>query len=377
MAGPLEGVRIIEFRGLGPAPFAAMLLSDMGADVVRIDRFAQESASVGPDVLSRNRRSIAIDLKRQEGLALALDLATGADGLIEGFRPGTMERLGLGPDACLERNPRLVYGRMTGWGQTGPYANRAGHDLNYIALTGALAAIGRRGEPPAVPLALVGDFGGGGMLMAFGMTAALYEASRSGRGQVVDAAIIDGVALMMSTFSSRYSRGDWSLQRGSNLVDSGRPFYDVYECADGEYVSVAALEPAFYARLLKILQLDDLDANAQHIPDGWEPLRRRLREVFLTRTRDEWSERLQDPDLCFAPVVSMAEAPNHPHHAARGTYTTVDGLTQGAVAPRLSRTPGAVSRPLARSGQHTDEILRELGIKDEQIQSLRQQAVVG
>jgi alpha-methylacyl-CoA racemase len=259
VSGPLSGLTIVEIRGLGPVPFAGMLLSDMGANVIRVDR--AESVGVpgaAPDVLGRNRRSIAIDLKKAEGVSLALDLVTTADGLLEGFRPGTMERLGLGPDVCMEANPRLVYGRMTGWGQDGPYAARAGHDLNYIALTGALAAIGPQNGPPVIPLALVGDFGGGGMLLAFGMVAALFEASGSGIGQVLDTAIVDAVSLTMTTFFSQHSQGRWSLDRGTNLVDSGRHFYDVYECADGEHISIGALEPAFYANLLRALDIHDI-----------------------------------------------------------------------------------------------------------------------
>lgn len=361
MAGPLAGIRIIEFAGKGPVPLAGMLLGDLGADVIRIDR-AEE---VGDDrieapPLGRNRRSIGLDLKNPAAVEVALELIADADGLLEGFRPGTMERLGLGPDVCMDRNPRLVYGRMTGWGQEGPWAGYAGHDLNYIALTGALHAIGRAGEPPVIPLALVGDFGGGGMYLAFGMLAGILESRVSGRGQVVDAAIVDGVALMQTVFSSRMG-SSWSTERGTNLVDGGRHFYDVYECADGEFISLGSLEPKFYAGLLRTLGLDDLDPAAQHDPAVEDLARKRLRETFLTRRRDEWSAVLEKADICFAPVLTMLEAPEHPHNAARGTFSEVDGLLQGAVGPRYSRTPGSIRGPLTRPGDHTDEILRDLG----------------
>ncbi|TAK69693.1 MAG: CoA transferase [Actinomycetota bacterium] len=370
MPGPLEGLRIVEFRGLGPVPFAGMLLSDMGAEVIRIDR-AEAVGPGQPDVLGRNRRSIALDLKKPEATEVALELVASADGLLEGFRPGAMERLGLGPDVCLERNPRLVYGRMTGWGQTGPYAKSAGHDLNYIALTGALAAIGRKDGPPEIPLAFVGDFGGGGMMLAFGMLAALFESARSGTGQVVDAAIVDGVALLMTTFTSNYSLGRWSLTRGTNLVDSGRHFYDVYRCSDGEYVSVGSIEPVFYARLLAALGLDDIDPADQHDLSQDPAVRERLTELFATKPRDEWVRLLEGADACFAPVLSMAEAPQHPHNAARGTFTEVGGLLQGSVAPRLSRTPGEIVRPPAKAGADSDALLDELGRTPEQIAALR------
>ncbi len=376
MSGPLSGVRIVEFAGKGPVPFAGMLLGDLGADVIRIDR-ADEVGNerVEPPVLGRNRRAIGLDLKDPAALEIAFELVAGADGLLEGFRPGTMERLGLGPDACLARNPRLVYGRMTGWGQDGPYAAYAGHDLNYIALTGALHAIGRQGEAPAIPLALVGDFGGGGMYLAFGILAGIIESRMSGQGQVIDAAIVDGVALLQTVFSSRVD-SSWSLERGTNLVDGGRHFYDVYECSDGEYVSIGSLEPKFYAGLLKVLGLDDLDAAAQHDPTTFDRARARFRETFLTKTRDEWCVILEEADICFAPVLTMTEAAAHPHHVARGTFVDVDGLLQGSVGPRYSRTPGQVRRPVVPAGDDTDEILGELGRDASAIASLRAEGAV-
>ncbi len=376
MSGPLTGVRIVEFAGKGPVPFAGMLLGDLGADVVRIDR-ADEVGNerVEQPVLGRNRRSIGLDLKDPAGVEVALELVADADGLLEGFRPGTMERLGLGPDVCLARNPRLVYGRMTGWGQDGPYATYAGHDLNYIALTGALHAIGRPGEKPVIPLALVGDFGGGGMYLAFGVLAGIIESRASGEGQVIDAAIVDGVALLQTVFSSRVGSG-WSLERGTNLVDGGRHFYDVYECADGEYVSIGSLEPKFYAGLLKVLGFDDLDAAAQHDPATFDRARARFHETFLTKTRDEWCAILEAADICFAPVLTMTEAAAHPHNVARGTFTDVDGLLQGAVGPRFSRTPGEIRRPVVPPGDDTDEILGELGRDASAIASLRAEGAV-
>lgn len=370
--GPLAGVRVVEFRGLGPVPFAGMLLSDLGADVVRVDRTVDVGRdATAPDVLGRNRRSIALDLKSDDGRALALELVKRADILLEGFRPGAMERLGLGPEPCLEWRPELVYGRATGWGQEGPLAESAGHDLNYIALSGALAAIGSAGGSPQIPLALVGDFGGGGMLLAFGVVSALNVARTTGVGQVVDASIVDAVALTMTTFTSKHARGEWSLDRGTNLVDGGRPFYDVYQCRDGGYVSVGSLEPEFYAGLLRALDLTDVDPARQHDPSDWDILRERLRTTFLTRTRDEWVRFLADEDICVAPVLDMAEAPQHPHHAQRGTYVEVDGLLQGAPAPRFSRTPGAIVRPPVRAGEHTAEVLDELGLLVDDIERLR------
>jgi alpha-methylacyl-CoA racemase len=381
VAGPLAGVRVLELAGIGPGPYAAMVLSDMGAEVVRLDRAAQVRASPPErppvDVLNRGRRSVGVDLKSPEGVEAVLRLVASADALIEGFRPGVTERLGLGPDACLERNPRLVYGRMTGWGQDGPYASAAGHDINYIALAGALEGIGRAGGPPTPPLNLVGDFGGGGLLLAFGIACGLFEATRSGQGQVIDAAMIDGAANLMSMFFGFKAMGMWSPERGTNLLDTGAHFYDVYECADGLYVSIGSIEPQFYAELLKRTGLDgDPDLATQMDRSKWPVLKAKLAEVFRSRTRDEWCEEMEGTDVCFAPVLSMDEAPSHPHNVARGTFETRDGVVQPAPAPRFSRTAPALERPPASPGQHTEEVLSDWGFGEDEIAALRSAGAV-
>jgi len=322
--GPLTGIRIVEFAGIGPAPFCGMMLADMGAEVIRINRPGTKEDSF--NVLNRSRTSVEIDLKSAAGVERAMGFIEGADALIEGFRPGVMERLGLGPDACAARNPRLVFGRMTGWGQTGPLADAAGHDINYIALTGALHAIGRAGENPPPPLNLIGDFGGGGMLLAFGVVCGILEARLSGHGQVVDAAMTDGAALLMAMIYGRKSAGQWSNQRESNLLDGGSHFYDTYACADGKWVAVGAIEPQFYSLLLEKLGITVAD-------------RARLKEIFLSKTRADWCALLEGTDACFAPVLDLDEAPKHPHNVARGTFVEVDGVMQPAPAPRFSRTP--------------------------------------
>ena len=381
MPGPLEGVRIIEIAGIGPGPFAAMLLSDMGADVLRIDR-AQAVRGGDPDkppidVLNRGRRSIGIDLKNPDGVQTVLRLVESADALIEGFRPGVAERLGIGPDDCLARNPKLVYGRMTGWGQEGPMAHAAGHDINYIALAGALEALGRAGQPPTPPLNLVGDFGGGGMFLAFGVACALLEVQKSGEGQVVDAAMVDGAATLMAMFHGMTAMGFWNEERGTNLLDTGAHFYDVYETADAKYISVGSIEPQFYAELLRLTGLtDDADFKGQMNRTEWPALKARLAEVFKTKTRDEWCAIMEGTDVCFAPVLSIKEAPAHPHIAARQTFTEVGGITQPAPAPRFSRTPGAIARPSAHPGQHTDEALADWGFSADEIAKLRETAAV-
>ncbi|PIE33361.1 MAG: carnitine dehydratase [Ilumatobacter coccineus] len=370
MSGPLAGTRIIEIAGMGPGPFAAMMLADMGAEVIRIDR-ADQVVSPLPDsphldLLRRGRRSVALDLKHPRGVDAALQLIDRADALIEGFRPGVMERLGLGPEVCRARHPRLIYGRMTGWGQDGPYAPVAGHDINYIALAGALAHIGRAGDAPTPPLNLVGDFGGGGMMLAFGVVCGLLEAQRSGQGQVIDAAMIDGSAVMMTMFWALSQMGlhDPS-RRGVSLLDTGAHFYDVYECSDGEYVSVGAIEPQFYDQLLAKTGLsDDPEFAGQLEPSRWPRLKERLAEVFATKTRDEWCEIMEYSEVCFAPVLKMDEAVEHPHHQARHTFVAPGGVTQPAPAPRFSRTPGSISLPPAHDGQHTREVLTEWGIDD-------------
>lgn len=369
--GPLAGVRIVEFAGIGPGPFAGMLLADAGADVVRVDRVA----GVGPvdastDTLARSRRSVAVDLKHPDGVEVALRLAGAADALIEGFRPGVAERLGIGPAECLARNPRLVYGRMTGWGQEGPWAPLAGHDLTYIALAGALHPVGAADAPPPPPLNYVADFGGGGMLLAFGVVAALLAARESGRGQVVDAAMVDGAAAQTAMFHGLLASGLWRDEREANLLDGAAPFYRCYACADGAFVAVGALEGEFYARLLDGLGLDP-DEWPQHDESRWPEQRSRLADVFATRTRDEWMEILGGTDACVAPVLSLTEAPSHDHHEARGTFVEHAGLVQPAPAPRFSETPSAISRPPAVPGAHTADVLAEVGFDDDAISRLR------
>jgi alpha-methylacyl-CoA racemase len=342
MMGPLKGMKIVELAGIGPGPMCAMLLADMGATVLRIDR--KEPVDLGNprplkyNLLLRNRKSIALDLKQRAAVELALKLVADADGLIEGFRPGVVERLGLGPDVCLARNPSLVYGRMTGWGQSGPLASAAGHDLNYIALTGALHAIGREGEPPTPPLNLLGDYAGGSLYLAMGMLAAVIEARQSGKGQVVDAAIVDGTASLMTSVYGLYAAGLVSVERGTNTSDSGAYFYDVYECADGEWVSVAPIEGRFHAELLRLMGIASEDIGEQRDRKNWERARGVLAKTFRTRNRDEWCKLLEGTDSCFAPVLSMAEAPHHEHFRARDTFVEVDGVVQPAPAPRFSRS---------------------------------------
>ena len=382
--GPLRGIRVIEFAGIGAAPFCAMMLSDLGADVIRIDRPAT-GPPVGGDgmsgmtdgVLGRGRRSVAIDLKNENGLATALELVAGADALVESFRPGVMERLGLGPQVCAERNPRLVYGRLTGWGQEGDYAKAAGHDLNYIALAGALAPLGRRGMPPTPPLNLIGDFGGGGMLLTNGITAALLEAARSGQGQVVDAAMVDGAAYQMTMMYELLGRGFWVEQRESNPNDGGAHFYSVYETSDGEHMAIGAMEPHFYAELLERLGLAEAELPQQWDRDGWPELSARFTELFRTRTRAEWVALLDGTNACATPVLRMSEAPRHPHNVARTAFVTVGGVVQPAPAPRFSRTPSSVARPAALAGEHTDDILGEIGLSAERIAQLRASGAVG
>lgn len=383
--GPLTGFRILEIAGLGPAPFCAMLLSDLGAEVVRVDRPGPPGRGVldvldtDPrlDLLQRGRRSLAVDLKHPRGAGTVLRLVERADALIEGFRPGVAERLGIGPEACLARNPRLVYGRMTGWGQEGPLASAVGHDIDYIALSGALHAIGRAGEKPALPLNLVGDFGGGALYLAVGILSALLETSRSGQGQVVDAAMVDGAASLLTMFHGMSAAGTWFDERGVNLLDGGAPFYDVYETADGKYLAVGALEPRFYAELLRLTGLEGEELPAQADIFRWPELRQRFAEVFKQRTREEWCAILEGTEACVAPVLSLSEAPQHPHMAARRTFVEVDGVTQPAPAPRFSRTPGAIQRPPEPPGASTGEVLADWGFSSEEIEGLRAERVVG
>jgi alpha-methylacyl-CoA racemase len=377
MAGPLSGIKILEFQGIGPGPFCTMMLSDMGADIVRIDR-AQNVKPGAPglslDFLARGRRSVGVDLKSPEGIEACLRLIEGADAILEGFRPGVMERLGLGPDVCLERNPSLVYGRMTGWGQEGPLANTAGHDINYISLAGALAHIGRAGEAPVPPLNLVGDFGGGGMLLAFGMACALVERARTGKGQVVDAAMVDGTAALMSIIHAAQASGWWKEERGANMLDTGAHFYDVYETSDGKYVSIGAIEPQFYALLLEKLGLAGEDLPPQMDRSQWPMMKERFRGLFKAKTRDEWCEIMEGTDICFAPVLTMSEAREHPHIKARNTFVPVEGhpeVQQAAPAPRFSRTECEIQGPPPAPGEHTDAVFAEYGFSADEISTLK------
>jgi alpha-methylacyl-CoA racemase len=378
--GPLRGVKIVEVASIGPGPFCATMLVDMGADVVKVDR-TDEGGPGGlaistTGVLSRGRRSIAVDLKEPDGVEVVLRLLERADGLVEGFRPGVAERLGIGPDVCLDRNPRLVYGRMTGWGQSGPQAQVAGHDIDYLAMSGLLHTMGREGERPVPPLNLVCDYGGGGMLLAFGMVCALWEASRSGRGQVVDAAMVDGAAMLGAQIYELFHLGLWEDRRGVNLLDGGAPFYDTYETADGRYVAVGALEPQFYRRLLEGLGLASEDLPPQYDRSRWDELRAHFVRVFRTRTRDEWEQLLGGEDACLAPVLSLAEAPEHRHNRARRTFVEVDGVVQPAPAPRFGRTqPEFPARP-PEPGEHTVEILGELDYDDDEVTRLRDSGAV-
>jgi alpha-methylacyl-CoA racemase len=364
--GPLQGIKIVEFAGIGPGPFCCMLLSDMGADVVRIDR--TEPADLGTptetkyNLLTRGRRSIALDLKRAEDVKVAKALVAKADALVEGFRPGVMERLGLGPDECLATNPRLVYGRMTGWGQEGPLAQAAGHDINYISLVGALNAIGPKNGPPVPPLNLVGDFGGGALYLAFGLVCGLLEAKRSGKGQVVDAAMVDGAASLITSVFGATASGAWVNARGSNPVDGGAHFYGAYETRDGKYISIASIEVRFYNELLQRLGLEGAIPTKQRDRAGWDAAKHKLAALFKTKTRDEWCAILEGTDVCFAPVLDVNEAMHHPHNKARGLFVEVEGIPQPGPAPRFSRTRPVVSRPPPRPGQDTDEVLSSWGV---------------
>jgi alpha-methylacyl-CoA racemase len=368
--GPLRGVKVVELAGMGPAPFCAMLLADMGADVIRVERAnaPERGIPVAPhfEVLNRGRRSVSLDLKTPAGVDTLLQLIGRADILLEGFRPGAMERLGVGPGECHAVNPRLVYGRMTGFGQEGPLARAAGHDVNYIALTGALAAIGPADGPPTLPLNLLGDFGGGGMLLAVGLLAAYVHAKETGTGQVVDAAMVDGSALLMASTFGLKAAGVWRPGRGSNILDGGAPWYGVYMTADGEYVSLGAIEPRFYSDLLQRLGLNEAQLPQRKERERWPQLRAAIAGRILSRTRQEWQEALEGTDVCFAPVLSMEEAPRHPHMAARATFTHIGGVLQPAPAPRFSLTPSAVQRPPPTPGEHTLEVLRDWGVIERQ-----------
>lgn len=369
--GPLSGFRIIELAGIGPGPFCGMMLADMGAEVIRVDRpGGNPSAEAGHDILFRNRKSVAINLKESGGVEAVLRLCESAHGLFEGFRPGVAERLGVGPEDCMGRNERLVYGRMTGWGQEGPLSQAAGHDINYIALSGALHAVGRRGEGPVPPLNLVGDFGGGGMMLAFGMVCGLLEAQHSGKGQVIDSAMTEGSAALMAMFYGLRARGLFSDERGTHMLDSGAHFYDTYETADGRYISVGAIEPAFYRLLCEKADLPEADFGEQMNPGQWPVQKERLAAIFRRRSRDEWCEIMEGTDICFAPVLGLEEAPQHPHNRARNSFIEVEGVTQHAPTPRFSRTAAKTPEPMRPPGTHTREVLAGAGFSDAEIDTL-------
>ncbi|NKC10996.1 MAG: CoA transferase [Gammaproteobacteria bacterium] len=378
--GPLHGIKIVELAGIGPGPMCAMLLSDMGAQVLRVDRV--EPSGLGMkrdpkfDLMNRGRRSVAVNIKTDAGRETVLRLIEQSDALIEGFRPGVMERLGLGPEVCQARCQRLVYGRMTGWGQAGPIAHAAGHDINYIALTGALHAVGQKNGPPVVPLNLFGDFGGGALYLAFGIACGIIEARTSGQGQVVDAAMTDGSASLMTMFYGMLASGTWQDSRGSNAIDGGSHFYTVYETKDGQHVSIGSIEAKFYAELLQLTGLDTRDLPEQFDASRWDELRALLAQTFKTKTRDEWVEIIEGSDVCFAPVLSLAEAPNHPHNRARSTFVEIDGVVQPAPAPRFSRTVPSIQRPPATPGQHTDEALRDWGFSAQELARLHEKGAI-
>ena len=383
MPGPLTGIKIIEMVGIGPCPFAAMMLADMGAEVIRIDRKTPPGAaspfpSLGTkyDVMARGRRSLALDLKHPQARDVVLQLVERADILIEGFRPGVMERLGLGPDACLARKPALVYGRITGWGQAGPLSRAAGHDLNYIALSGMLHAMGRAGTPPSPPLNLVGDFGGGAMMLAFGVVCAALEARTSGKGQVVDAAMTDGSALLGAMMYGLHAFGSWNDRREANMLDGGAPFYDTYACLDGKYLSVGAIEPQFYAQLLGLCGATDPEFARQWSEPDWPRLKEKFAALFATRTRDDWCALLEGTDACVAPVLDMAEAPQHPHNRARASFVEIEGVIQPAPAPRFSRTAPEAGLPPASPGQHSAQVLADWGWRSAAIETLQSAGVI-
>ena len=376
--GPLTGLRVVELQGIGPGPFCGMMLADMGAEIIRVDRSAAVgSGARSADVLARGRKSIAVDLKNPQGVETVLKLVETADVLLEGFRPGVTERLGLGPDVCLERNPKLVYGRMTGWGQTGTMAHAAGHDINYISLSGVLHAIGEPGSRPTPPLNLVGDFGGGGMLLAFGIVAALYERGISGKGQVIDAAMTDGSALLMNSIFGLMGQGVWNQNRGSNLLDGGAHFYGTYETKDGRFVSIGSIEPQFYALLLEKTGLDqDPDLAKQMNRDDWPKLREKLAAVLATKTRDEWDEIMLGTDICYAPILNFDEAVAHPHNQARNTFVASADIVQAAPAPRFSRTEPELPEPPVAPGEHSEEVLASIGLDAAAIAELKSSGAV-
>lgn len=373
--GPLQGLKIVEMVGVGPGPFCGMMLADMGAEVIRVDRLQRKGGATRKDILNRSRRSLAVDLKSEEGVRITLKLIAQADGLIEGFRPGVMERLGLGPETCLEANPRLVFGRITGWGQDGPLAHTSGHDINYISLIGALHAIGTR-EQPIAPLNLIGDFGGGGMLLAFGMLCALFEARSSGKGQVVDAAMMDGAALLMSMIYGYHAKDKWQPERGRNIFDGGAHFYGCYECADGKWLGVGAIEPQFYNLMLEQTGVDRDAFSDQWNEEEWPRFRKELARVFRTRPRQVWNDIFEGTDACVTPILSMSEVADHPHNMARAVFTDMDGTVMPSPAPRFSRTPGEISAPPPLVGEHSEQILGDWGFGASEIEDLKSRGAI-
>ena len=369
--GPLKGLQIIEMAGIGPAPFCGMVLSDLGANVIRVDRVTSAGSVSRQEANNRGKKSIAVDLKTTKGIEVVLNLVEASDALFEGFRPGVMEKLGLGPDVCLQKNKKIVFGRMTGWGQEGPLAFAAGHDINYISLSGVLATIGRPGAPPVPPLNLIGDYGGGGMLLALGLVAALFETKSSGKGQVIDAAMVDGSALLMTMIYTMRGMGLWKDSLGSNFLDGGAHFYDTYECKDGKYISIASIEPKFYQLLREITPLEDSIFDDQLSRESWPEQKKALKEIFLKKIQQEWCDLMEGTDICFAPVLNMAEAPEHPHNKARDTFIKLEGIVQPAPAPRFSRTVPEVYPAPAYVGEHTEEVLKSIGMQDSDIEDLK------
>ena len=374
--GPLKGIKVVEMAGFGPGPFCAMMLSDMGAEVIRVDRLAHKGSGHKANVLNRGRRSIAIDLKNSQGVDTVKKLIDQADVVIEGFRPGVMERLGLGPEECLERNPRLVFGRMTGWGQHGPLAHAAGHDINYISIGGALGAMGHPDRPPSPPLNLVGDFGGGAMYLLAGVLAALVERASSDKGQVIDAAMTDGTASLLTPFYGMMAMGMWTTQRSDNRLDGGAHYYGSYTCSDGKHISIGSIEPQFYALLLELCGIDDPEFLKQNEKESWASLRQKLEELFATKTQAQWCELLEGTDVCFAPVLNLAEAPQHPHNKARASFVDFEGVTQPAPAPRFSRSQSGIQSAAAIAGEHSEEILKDWGFDDHTIAELARENAI-
>lgn len=374
--GPLTGIKVVEMAGIGPGPFCAMMLSDMGAEVIRVDRLAHKGSGHKANVLNRGRRSIAIDLKNSQGVDTVKKLIDQADVVIEGFRPGVMERLGLGPEECLERNPRLVFGRMTGWGQHGPLAHAAGHDINYISIGGALGAMGHPDRPPSPPLNLVGDFGGGAMYLLAGVLAALVERASSNKGQVIDAAMTDGTASLLTPFYGMMAMGMWTTQRSDNRLDGGAHYYGSYTCSDGKHISIGSIEPQFYALLLELCGIDDPEFLKQNEKESWASLRQKLEELFATKPQAQWCELLEGTDVCFAPVLNLAEAPQHPHNKARASFVDFEGVTQPAPAPRFSRSQSSIQSAAAIAGEHSEEILKDWGFDDHTIAELARENAI-